>query len=199
MFEISTLERVLEQSWTLLKLGASKRNHPMHLGVFCTKSENGVAARTVVLRKVEPEERLIIFHTDIRSSKISEIKSSPDVAWLFYDPELQIQLRFTAKAEIHLSGERANEHWQKTQLTSRRCYITEHPPLYPVSEPVSGLKKHLIGRIPTADESEEGRENFSVVVTKAMKLDWLYLDSAGHKRAVFDWQSGQMQANWVIP
>jgi len=199
MFEISTLERVLEQSWTLLKLGASKRNQAMHVGVFCTKTQTGVTARTVVLRKVEPEARHIIFHTDSRSAKIAEIEASPEVAWLFYDPELRIQLRFTAFAKVHRDDERANLHWEKTQLTSRRCYITEHPPLYPVSEPVSGLKAHLLERTPTAAESEEGREYFTVVVTKALKLDWLYLDAAGHKRAVFEWNDDQMQANWVIP
>ncbi len=194
-----SLQTLLASIWEALQNGARKRTHPFHTGVLASISNGAPQARTVVLRKVIPETRTLIFHTDRRSQKISELKDNPNISWLFYDSQARVQLRLSGTATLHHSDELADTQWQNTQLLSRRCYLSIAP-LTILSEPRSGLPDWLLKRNPTHEESEAGRENFTVVETQIHSIDWLLLNSSGHQRAKFIWQAtGEVIANWVVP
>jgi hypothetical protein len=195
----TSLDALLASIWKSLENGARSRLHPFHTGVIATVSDDAPQARTVVLRKVMAETRTLIFHTDQRSQKISELTKNPNISWLFYDTTERVQLRLSGVANLHHTDTLADIQWQNTKLTSRRCYLSI-PPLTRLEKAGSGLPESLLKRNPTLEESEAGRENFTVVETHIHTIDWLWLNSSGHQRAKFVWQpNGDMIADWVVP
>jgi hypothetical protein len=55
-------------------------------------------------------------------------------------------------------------------------------------------------RRPTEEETQPGRANFALVVTRATAIDWLYLASEGHQRARFGLGAdGAWQGCWLEP
>ncbi|MCS6989522.1 MAG: pyridoxamine 5'-phosphate oxidase family protein [Chloroherpetonaceae bacterium] len=193
-----SLDALLANAWRSLEEGARNRKHVFHLGVVATVRGDAPSVRTVVLRKAIAETRTLVFHSDKRSEKIAELRANPNVSWLFYDPNLRVQLRLAGVATLHFDDELADLQWKNSKLTSRRCYISL-PPLTKLDKAASGLPEWLLHRIPTLEESEAGRENFAVVETRIHSLDWLWLNSTGHRRARFVWRDGELDASWVAP
>lgn len=194
-----SLDALLKNIWQALANGASNRKHAFHLGAIATAGDDGFpSARIVVLRKANPETQTLTFHADKRSEKISELRANPRVSWLFYDPECRVQLRLLGVATLHFDDELAETQWKNAKLTSRRCYISL-PPLTKLAAAASGLPEWLWHRIPTLEESEAGRDNFAVVETRVHSIDWLWLNSTGHRRAKFVWRDGALDASWVAP
>lgn len=195
----TSLDTLLSSIWEALQIGATTRTHPLHTGMIATVSDGMPQARTVVLRKVLPETRTLIFHTDHRSQKISELARNPNISWLFYDAEARVQLRLSGVATLHYQDELAGAQWENTKLFSRRCYLSLAPSSL-LTKPESGLPESLLKRNPTLEESEAGWGNFTVVETNIHAIDWLWLNSSGHQRAKFVWQSsGERIANWIVP
>jgi 3-hydroxyisobutyrate dehydrogenase len=194
-----SLDTLLASIWESLESGARSRTHPFHTGVIATVSDDAPQARTVVLRKVIADTRTLIFHTDQRSQKISELTKNPNICWLFYDTTERVQLRLSGVATLHYQDDLASAQWENTKLFSRRCYLSI-PPLTRLEQAGSGLPESLLKRNPTLEESEAGWENFTVVETHIHTIDWLWLNSTGHQRAKFVWQSdGEVIANWIVP
>ncbi len=195
----TSLDRLLASIWESLENGTRSRFHPFHTGVIATVSDDAPQARTVVLRKVIAKTRTLMFHTDQRSQKVSELTKNPKISWLFYDPTARVQLRLLGKATLHHTDALADIQWQNTKLTSRRCYLSI-PPLTRLERAGSGLPEPLLRRNPTLEESEAGRANFTVVETHIHTIDWLWLNSTGHQRAKFTWlPNDEVVANWVVP
>jgi hypothetical protein len=168
-------------------------------GVLATQRTQGPGVRTVVIRKVVPQERTLFFHTDRRSAKVAELTENPAVGWLFYDDASKIQIRLEARATLHCDDTLANEAWQQTSLLNRREYLATLPPSTPVNEPLSGLSESLLERELTREESEKGRLNFMVVTNRVHTVDWLHLDRQGNQRAQFNYTENAVSVRWVIP
>ena len=45
----------------------------------------------------------------------------------------------------------------------------------------------------------EARTSFGVMHARVLALDWLSLDPAGHRRALFDYRDGPGAARWLAP
>jgi 3-hydroxyisobutyrate dehydrogenase len=195
----NSLEEILKTTWDMLIRGASVARDPFHTPVLGTASSGGCQLRTVVLRSVVQEERILICHTDLRSGKIREIRQNPRVSWLFYHPQQKIQLRLAGQATIHTADELADQQWAATKLMSRRCYCAPVGPGTTSDEPSSGLPDSLQNRSPTLAESELGRKNFTVISCRIDYLDWLFLSARGHRRAQFSWRGNNVGAKWVTP
>jgi len=194
------LNVILAQIWTDLQAGATDSHDSFHTPVLGTLDAHGDnSLRTVVVRGIEPQTRAIICHTDVRATKVEEIRQRGSVSWLFYAAERKIQIRAQATAIIHHGDALALQHWQQTSLSSRRAYLATAAPGSELAEPGSGLPPHLTSRSPDQTESEAGRPNFAVIVSTIELLDWLYLDSKGHRRAQFSWTGGKFEGRWIIP
>lgn len=196
---ITELSDVLKHIWEELGQGASNSHSAYHTPVFASLSEGGSSLRTVVLRKVVPEERAIVCHTDIRAAKVTEIERNRAVSWLFYAPEEKIQIRAEGTATVHHQDEIAEAAWQATKLMSRRAYMASPGPGTPTDRPESGLPENMLNRSPLQDESEVGWANFGVIVSTIGRFDWVYLAAKGHRRAQFDWQDAAFVGSWLIP
>lgn len=195
------LARILADCWHELARGAEDRRHGFHVPTLCTVCADGApAARAVVLRRVLPDRCEIHCHTDVRSAKVAEIAREPRVAWHFYAPELSLQVRVAAVAELHAEDACADEGWARSALSSRRCYLAPRAPGSACDAPSPNLPANILDRRPTEDETIPARANFGVVVTRAMSIDWLSLASAGHRRARFTRDAdGAWSGCWIEP
>jgi hypothetical protein len=194
-----SLEEALALSWQMLTRGATTAKDPFHTPVLGTVKPTGCSLRTVVLRRVIKEKRMLICHSDLRSEKIHEIEKNPRISWLFYHPQQKVQLRLAGQATLHTHDELANQQWAATTLMSRRCYCAPVGPGTFSAQSTSGLPEFLQDRSPTVAESEAGRKNFVVIACLVDFLDWLYLRARGHRRAQFSWLKDALTANWVTP
>ena len=186
-----------KDSWNRLVNGAVKSRDPLHTPCVATHSGNDISLRTVVLRKAIPETKELRFHTDTRSKKWQELTLNPSISASFYDAADRIQIRVKGRAELLFNNDITAAAWQKTSLSSRRCYLTNFDPSSFTDNPTSGLPEHIEQENFTLEESEMGYQNFGIVSIQVQNIDWLWLHHAGHRRAYFDYVSGSF--SWMIP
>jgi len=191
------LNHLEQDCWDRLVTGAVKSRTPFHTPCVATLNQGEVSLRTVVLRKALAKERELRFHTDIRSPKWQELSLNPSISGLFYDAIDRIQLRVKGKAVLHQTNEITAEAWQKTTLSSRCCYLTEHSPSSFSANSTSGLSEDIENENFTLAESEKGYSNFGIVSIHVQSIDWLWLNHAGHRRAFFDYEKDSF--HWMVP
>lgn len=192
-----TLEDLEKDCWTRLVNGSVKSRDPFHTPCVATLSNMEVSVRTVVLRKVSPLEKTIRFHTDIRSNKWKELTLNNSISLLFYDAPSRIQLRLKGKAILCFNDEITKEAWEKTPLSSRRCYLTNAKPASFSDIPTSGLSESIEQEKISLEDSEIGQQHFGIVSVQVESIDWLWLHHAGHRRAFFDYV--QQSNYWMVP
>ena len=191
---------IFEEIKTNLTRGVKDRKHAFHNPVFCNVDQDGgVDSRVVVLRKFDPINMILNFHTDYRSPKVSNLKQNNKSMLVFYDHKLKIQMRIKTTSIINYQNETAKEMWDKTKLLSRKCYLTSKDPSSLTSLPEDGIPEHLIGKEPEFEESEKGYKNFTVIENKINEIDWLYLEISGHRRLNLLFQNNKPQFQWLIP
>jgi pyridoxamine 5'-phosphate oxidase len=192
-----SLEDLEQDIWVRLVTGAVKSRNPFHTPSVATIDRGEVSLRTVVLRKALAKERELRFHTDIRSPKWLELSLNPSISALFYDAGDRIQLRVKGNAVLHHTNDLTAEAWKNTTSSSRRCYLTLHSPSSFAEFPTSGLSEDIEQENFTLSESELGYSNFGIVAIQVQSIDWLWLNHAGHRRALFDYEKDSYQ--WMIP
>lgn len=192
-----TLTDLEKDTWNRLVNGAVKSRDPFHTPCVATHSGNDISLRTVVLRKAIPESKELRFHTDTRSKKWQELIINPSISALFYDAADRIQIRVKGRAVLEFNNDITAAAWQKTSLSSRRCYLTNFDPSSFTDYPTSGLPEHIEQEKFTLEESEIGFNHFGIVSIQVQNIDWLWLHHAGHRRAYFEYVTGSF--NWMIP
>jgi 3-hydroxyisobutyrate dehydrogenase len=192
-----SLEDLEQDIWVRLVTGAVKSRNPFHTPCVATMDKGEVSLRTVVLRKALAKERELRFHTDIRSPKWLELSLNPSISALFYDAGDRIQLRVKGHAVLQYKNDLTAEAWKNTTSSSRRCYLTLHSPSSFAEIPTSGLSEEIEQENFTMEESEAGYSNFGIVSIQVQSIDWLWLNHAGHRRALFDYEKDSYQ--WMIP
>jgi 3-hydroxyisobutyrate dehydrogenase len=192
-----SIDELEKDCWLQLVNGAIKSRSPFHTPCVATLNNSEVSMRTVVLRKALPLSKELRFHTDIRSNKWKELQNNNTISALFYDASTRVQIRVKGKTILHLNDEMTSEAWQKTTLSSRRCYLTEISPSSFSEIPTSGLSEEIEQENFTLEDSEAGEQHFGIVSIHVESLEWLWLNHAGHRRAFFDYV--QNTSSWMIP
>lgn len=192
-----SIEELEKDCWIQLVNGAIKSRSPFHTPCVATLNNESLSIRTVVLRKALPLSKELRFHTDIRSNKWMELQNNNSISGLFYDASTRVQIRVKGKAILHFNDAMTAEAWQKTTLSSRRCYLTEASPSSFSKIPTSGLSEEIEQEKLTLAESEMGAKNFGIVSIEVQSLEWLWLNHAGHRRAFFDYEHDCFR--WMIP
>ena len=174
------------------------------LPCLATQSGIGCRQRTVVLRAVDPANRLLLFHTDARSEKVLEIRQHANVSLLFYDPEIKVQVVAQGMASLHTDDSIADRLWCDSTPASLKMYLGELPPGAITAVPSCNEPSFVQGRVPLRTEIEAGRRNFAVVVVSVSQLDWLQLSRDGNYRArnvyVRDGTDAcSVQTEWLAP
>ena len=189
---------IQKKVWSLLTDAVKNRNSEFRTPVFICGDNKDLDGRVVVLRKADPNNNFIQFHSDIRSSKISKIKKNPSCSILFYGKEEKIQLRLKINCEINYKNQITKESWEKTGHVSRKCYLVTNGPGTRSEKPTSGLDNKFDNFDFTKEESEAGYKNFSVIRCKIKSIEWLYLAAKGHRRALID-LNGSKKFTWLVP
>jgi len=189
---------IQKKIWSLLKDAVKNRNSEFRTPVFICGDDKDLDGRVVVLRKADPDNNFIQFHSDIRSSKISKIKNNPSCSILFYGKEEKIQLRLKINCEINYKNDITKESWEKTGHVSRKCYLVTNSPGTTSQKPTSGLNGKFNDFNFTKEESEQGYKNFCVIRCKIRSIEWLYLASKGHRRALIKLGKTN-EFKWLIP
>lgn len=182
------------EGWRRLGEGVVNRHSPFHTPALATVDASGrPRLRTVVLRAAEAEEGSLRFHCDRRSDKAREIAANGLAALHVYDGWAKLQLRLEGRARLHRDDALADAAWASALAMSRVCYGVEPAPGTALA---TGDAYALPGEDP---EARLGRENFCAVVLTAERIDLLYLDRRGHRRAVFSREGGDWGGTWVAP
>tara|TARA_Y100000590_G_scaffold361691_1_gene418485 strand:+ start:725 stop:1330 length:606 start_codon:yes stop_codon:yes gene_type:complete len=198
--ELTNPKYVLEHIWLNLEQATKDRRHDYHNVTFTNLSKNNqVSSRTVILRNFKKKENFLAFNTDIRSPKINAIRYNNNCQLLFYSKKLKEQLRIEVLSFVEHNNSITKKAWNKTQVMSRKCYMTSYPPGTEINEPSDGIPKYLKGKEPKKNESEIGFINFSVIINYIQSIDWLFLSSQGHKRLFFYKLNGKWKSKWKIP
>jgi len=198
-------DEIIKKIWSMLGDAIKNRSSQFRIPTFICGNQNDFDGRIVVLRRSNIDERLLQFHSDIRSEKIPKLKSNNKASLLFYDKEEKIQVRAKVECTINHKNKTTEESWSKTAHISRKCYLVENGPGTETENPTSGLKPELDNFDYTMEESEKGYENFTVIQCKVISFEWLYLAAKGHRRARFEYGdnlgSGTtfVKKTWLVP
>ena len=193
------LDKIYLKIWDFLNLGLLDRDSECHLPVFICGEDKTFDGRTVVLRGIDKKNKILWFHTDIRSKKIKILKINPNGSFLFYDKKEKIQLRIFGNIKINHQNDITKKSWKKTVHMSRQCYLGEKIPGTITTIPSSGLSEDVDNFKYSNKESEIGYKNFCVVQTFITSIEWLYLAAKGHRRAHFNLKNDSVEKKWLIP
>ncbi len=181
---------ILNDIWSRLTAGQKHRAHPFYLpAVAITGIDGAPTVRTVVLRAVEQEARLLSSQTDRRSPKCAALRSNPSAVWLFYDPPVRLQIRIKSVATIHTDDSIADAAWAAVPTTNQLNYLGELSP---------GTVIPMVYRSPTQWRAV-GRENFAVVNCLVNEIDWLMIHPEGHRRLRITYDRGAVLSEWLVP
>ena len=161
-----------------------------HTLVLSSHDEDKIVSRVVVLREFNSKERYLRFHTDARAPKIKHFKKNSNASLLGYDPALKIQLKLQGSVDVHFNDDLTKLSWNESTTRSKKCYSVEGGSSLKIENPSEYDLKD--GNI------EDGYLNFAVLKFKYTSLEFLYLKSSGHRRAIHSWNEG-LVSNWLVP
>lgn len=195
-----SLTAIEKDCWGLLQQAITDRVCGWRLPVLGTYSVAGVRQRVLVLRDVDAEKQQLMFHTDRRSPKFTQLQEDSRVSLLFYDHTRAIQIQARGIASLHTNDQIAERLWTSAAPESLRGYLAPLAPGTAVAAPSDNLPQAVRGRIPTRAEVEPGRAQFAVICVSITVLDWLALSANGNRRALFRYEAGKpMNAEWIAP
>lgn len=195
----SQLDAAENMAWDMLEKGAASAKQAFHTPVLATVTADGAPqARTIVMREADRDTLMLRGNTDQRAPKAHQIANDSRVQLLFYDASAKVQIRVTAHADLITQGATRTEAWATSMPGSKVCYLAQGAPGTDQDAPTSGLPDYADqGQRVAPDKLEAGMKNFAVILFSVEAIDWLYLDSNGHRRAQFDYVSNKK--SWVIP
>ena len=193
----STLPDVLDHLWDLLIRGGANKKHPFHYPALATFGKQGIQQRTVVLRKALKPERQLISYSDQRTQKIADLRQQHEGGWLFYDHGSKEQVRAQSIITLHHHDQTAREHWNVIPPAARGDYLGPVAPGTPSETYTDNFPSDF--KKPTEENTQEGLNNFTVLVSEVVAIDYLKLRREGHLRTQFYWQEGAWRGSWVAP
>ena len=194
----ANMDQIVDEVWARLHAGANaaKERSPFTMLQVATIALDGApAVRTVVLRRVSREQRSVVFHTDVRSTKVSELRRDPRISLVGCDLDGGIQVRLHGVARIVETPSETRAAWNSSRPRTLIVYRTPLAPATPVASPAEAhAKTH------TEDlDSSAGFENFCLIDVTVSRIDYLDLNPAGHMRASLVFEEGKWRGTWLAP
>lgn len=194
------LDTILVSIWQHLAEAVRESRAGWRLPVLGTSAGTRCEQRTVVLRRVQTNSAAFLFHTDVRSAKVDQVRRQPEVSLLFYDHGLAAQLKVCGVASTHTADDLADDVWRSGFPLSLQNYQSPVPPGDRIRIPDVLLSHPQPQRIPERDEIESGRPNFCVIRVQTTSLEWLRLRPEGNLRAIFEYHDGHCTDRaWLAP
>jgi pyridoxamine 5'-phosphate oxidase len=165
--------------WTELARATKDRHHAWRTPVLATVQDGQPHARTVVLREVHASTSQLLFYTDGRSAKVSQLSNQPDALLVFWSKRLNWQLRTQVSVTVHATGQLVETIWTRvSQSASSADFLSPCAP----GTALPGAK--------TTAASDQ--HHLVVISAEVQEIDWLELANNGHRRArirtdAWDW------------
>ena len=179
--------------WAQLRRAAHDRHSEFRwLNIATVDATGAPQVRTVVLRDVDQNTRRVTFHTDRRSRKLAELSTQNTVALHFHSRRHAIQMRFAGLARSSSEHDRSAA-WLQLYENAKATYSQ----MMPSGSRLDPRDKNALdGPCNTTD----GYSNFVVIDVSVSSIDWLELDTRGHRRALLTYRpSGGLEGAWVAP
>ena len=186
----SDISETLESAKLILSEAVPNAQTLFHTPVVSTIHEDKIVSRVMVLREFDFDEKLLRFHTDNRAAKIKNLKQNSSATVIGYDPDLKIQIKMQGVANVHINDEVTEMAWNESTARSKKCYSVKGGSSKEILDP----EEYDI----TNFEVEDGYKNFAVIVFKFNSLEFLYLKSSGHRRALHSWDD-EYSSTWLVP
>ena len=186
----SDISETLESAKLILSEAVPNAQTLFHTPVVSTMHEDKIVSRVMVLREFDFDKKLLRFHTDNRAAKIKNLKQNSSATVIGYDPDLKIQIKMQGVANVHINDEVTEMAWNESTARSKKCYSVKGGSSKEILDP----EEYDI----TNFEVEDGYKNFAVIVFKFNSLEFLYLKSSGHRRALHSWDD-EYSSTWLVP
>ncbi|MEK9657269.1 MAG: hypothetical protein VW378_02710 [bacterium] len=185
-----TPEEFLSVIDTMFSAAVITPNHPLHQGVFATSRESLIQQRYVVVRRWSLLRRTLMFHTDNRSPKISDLKQTASSSFIFYSNPDQLQLRFECITHVHTHDRLARALFNDTTPSQRLPYQTPIPP----------SDKTTLSELSNTTNQQDPFNNFAVCVCNFNTIELLYLNRFAHVRIIYEWNDkGELVWDYLAP
>lgn len=163
------------------------RKHPFRLMYLSTAGEYP-ETRTVVKRRAT-QDFAIIFFTDSRSPKVSQIREKPKVSVLFYHPKKKLQIRLYGQG--HLIDEGHGDFNRYLQSVKESPSLKDYTTLQAPGDPLSAG--------PEASVLFGEDIHFMAIEVKPEKLDVLLLGRESHARSLYVERKGEWHRQALVP
>ena len=180
------LHQVLSVVQHEIHRAAMDRKHPFRYVALGTSNDT-IAMRYVVLRKVEKDFKLVLY-TDHRSGKVDQIRSNPKGQLLFYHPQKKVQVIVSGIITFHNTDGVAEKHWQYVQGEARKAYCSVQAPGTPIDRPEEAYKW----------DSQMNSAHFAVLHFEPTSIEVLQLRGLDPLRAIFE-KTDKWKGTWVVP
>lgn len=178
------LSELYAQVWVRLVRGVVDRRAPCRHPTLATVTADGKPqARTVVLRAADKGAGCLDIHTDLRSAKVAELRTTPCAALHVWDDGARLQLRLEATVSI-LTGSDVASMWAGVPVSSRVAYGSQPVPGQPIAQSLGYTKM-------------PNPADFAVLRLTVQTIDALHL-GPNHRRARFD-RSADWVGTWLAP
>jgi hypothetical protein len=169
--------------WAELAAAPQDKSHPWRMMTLATLGLDAQAdARLVVIREVDASARSLCFFTDARSPKVAQMQHCDKGTLVCWNAARGWQLRLKVSLSVADSGLAVSSRWARLKMTpAAHDYLSPLPPGALLNQP-------------TVERGS--REFFAMVTATVDQIDWLELNRAGQRRALF---GGGRPARWVQP
>jgi hypothetical protein len=186
----SDIDETLESAKLILSEAVPNTQTLFHTPVVSTIHENKIVSRVMVLREFNFDNKILRFHTDNRAAKVDNITENSSSTVIGYDPDLKIQIKMQGHTKVHIDDEVAKMAWNESTPRSKKCYSVKGGSTKEIEDPQDyDIKDFIV---------EDGYKNFAVLIFKFQSLEFLYLKSSGHRRAIHKWDDNQT-STWLVP
>ena len=199
MDKYTDLDNCLRDVRNKLYQGIVERGSPFRLATIATTNGEMADCRIVVLRDMDTENDILTCWTDIRSSKVRDLKLFPNMTWCFWSKNQSLQIRVEGRTKVHHLTKEARVIWDEIPTANRKDYCSNVGP----GSILNGEKSHPdwwgeeVNM--TVEMTNYGFDNFAIITTEIQKIDMLHLHQEGHQRAIFARSMGEWEKNWVVP
>ena len=184
------IDETLESAKLILSEAVPNTQTLFHTPVVSTIHENKIVSRVMVLREFNFDNKILRFHTDNRAAKIDDIMKNASSTVIGYDPDLKIQIKMQGQTKVHIDDEVAKMAWNESTPRSKKCYSVKGGSTKEIEDPQDyDIQDFIV---------EDGYKNFAFLIFKFQSLEFLYLKSSGHRRAIHKWDDNQT-STWLIP
>jgi len=184
------LDQTLKSADLVLSDAVTNATTLFHTPVVSSIKGKEVVSRVMVLREFNLANKIMRFHTDYRAAKIKQFTENNSVSVIGYDPDLKIQIKLQGKIRVHYDDGVTESAWKESNGRSKKCYSIKDGSTKEILEPSEYDIKDF--------EVEDGYENFAVLIFNFNSLEFLYLKSSGHRRAIHRW-GNDLKSTWLVP